>query len=71
MLYFITKTGLDIFDLCRVYGLAMLLDSASPEEVSPIIHDAGNLLRTEYGAGFFLLIRRKIGQQRLIELRIF
>lgn len=48
MQYFIPKTALDIFDLCRAYGLAMLLDSASPEEVSPIIHDSGNAYLIEH-----------------------
>jgi hypothetical protein len=48
MLYFIIKTGLDIFDLCRAYGLAVFLDHVGPEEVSPIIHDAGNAYLIEH-----------------------
>ena len=42
MPYLITKTGLEIFDLCRAYGLAALLDTASPEEYFLVINDAGS-----------------------------
>lgn len=47
MPYFITKTGLDIFDLCRAYGLAALIDTASPEGFNPVINDAGSLYLVE------------------------
>ncbi|MEW5814799.1 MAG: hypothetical protein AB1798_05310 [Spirochaetota bacterium] len=50
MPYFILKTGLEIFDLCRAYGLAMLLDYASPEGETPIINDAGSLYLIEHAA---------------------
>ncbi|MGQ9472361.1 MAG: hypothetical protein ACUVR0_11845, partial [Candidatus Aminicenantales bacterium] len=41
MNFFIPKTGLEIFDLCRAYGLAVLLDRAVPEEGRPVIKEAG------------------------------
>lgn len=48
--YFIVKTGLEIFDLCRTYGLAMLLDCVSPEGETPVINDAGGLYLIEHEA---------------------
>lgn len=48
MPYFVAKTGLEIFDLCRAYGLAALLDNASPEEHIPVIHDAGSQYLIEH-----------------------
>jgi|Deesub1362A_J573_1020465.scaffolds.fasta_scaffold02794_5 hypothetical protein len=48
MNFFIYKTGLEIFDLCRAYGLAMLLDCASPEEEVPIISNVGSMYRIEH-----------------------
>lgn len=50
MPYFITKTGLEIFDLCRAYGLAVLLDYASPEGETPVISDAGSLYLIKHEA---------------------
>lgn len=41
MLFYIPRTGLEIFDLCRAYGLAVLLDRAVPEEERPVITEAG------------------------------
>ncbi|MCX7973805.1 MAG: hypothetical protein N3B16_04810 [Candidatus Aminicenantes bacterium] len=41
MIYFVAKTGMEIFDLCRAYGLATLLDTFSPEETRTLIKDAG------------------------------
>ncbi|MGB4705075.1 MAG: hypothetical protein WBI18_08410 [Candidatus Saccharicenans sp.] len=41
MKFFINKSGLDIFDLCRAYGLAALLDNATPEGCIPVINDSG------------------------------
>ncbi len=41
MIYLVAKTGMEIFDLCRAYGLAILLDSVSPEEIRTLIRDAG------------------------------
>jgi len=32
MLYYIHKTGMKMFDLCRVYGLALVLDTLSSIE---------------------------------------
>lgn len=48
MNYYISKTGLEIFDLCRAYGLAVLLDYASPEGKTPIIYDSGNAYLIEH-----------------------
>jgi hypothetical protein len=45
--YFIAKSGLEIFDLCRAYGLAALLDTASPEGDIPVIKDAGSFYLIE------------------------
>lgn len=41
MIYFVAKTGMEIFDLCRAYGLATLLDATSPEEAEITIVDSG------------------------------
>lgn len=41
MLFYIPRTGLEIFDLCRAYGLAALLDRAVPEEERPVIKESG------------------------------
>lgn len=41
MIWYITKTGLEIFDLCRAYGLAALIDFATPEEMATVIIDGG------------------------------
>ncbi|MDI6698486.1 MAG: hypothetical protein QME85_06060 [Candidatus Saccharicenans sp.] len=48
MPYFVAKTGLEIFDLCRAYGLAALLDRASPEENIPVIYEAGSFYKVEH-----------------------
>ncbi|MEW6571784.1 MAG: hypothetical protein AB1390_11555 [Nitrospirota bacterium] len=48
MNYYLPKTGLEIFDLCRAYGIAMLLDYASPEGETPIISDRGSLYLIEH-----------------------
>lgn len=40
--FFVARTGLEIFDLCRAYGLAILLDRATPEECIPEIIEAGH-----------------------------
>jgi len=48
MLWHITKTGLEIFDLCRAYGLAALLDCASPEEERPVIMEARSSYLVEH-----------------------
>lgn len=48
MPYFVPKTGLEIFDLCRAYGLAVLLDYASPEGETPVINEAGSLYLIEH-----------------------
>lgn len=50
MQYLILKTGLEIFDLCRAYGLAMVLDFASPEGQTPVINDSGNYYLIEHEA---------------------
>lgn len=42
MIYYITKTGLDIFDLCRAYGMAVLIDNCTPEEGPTVLIDAGS-----------------------------
>lgn len=39
--FFIARTGLEIFDLCRAYGLALLVDRANPKEYAPEIIEAG------------------------------
>ncbi len=49
MRYYIAKTGLEIFDLCRAYGLAVLLDHASPEGEDPVINEAGYFYLIEHG----------------------
>ncbi len=41
MIYFVAKTGMEIFDLCRAYGLATLLDCTGLEDMRTIIRDAG------------------------------
>ncbi len=60
MHYYIHKTGLEIFDLCRAYGLATLLDFASPEESSTIIKDAGGFYLIEHDS-------TEVSQKRLLE----
>ena len=50
MRYYIVKTGLEIFDLCRAYGLAMLLDNASLEGETPVINNAGSFYLIEHGS---------------------
>ena len=41
MQFWITKSGLEIFDLCRAYGFAILLSRSDRREGSPVITDAG------------------------------
>ncbi len=48
MQYYIMKTGLEIFDLCRAYGLATFIDFASAENTSPIIYDARSFYIIEH-----------------------
>ncbi len=48
MQYYIMKSGLEIFDLCRAYGLATFIDFASAEDTSPIIYDAGSFYIIEH-----------------------
>ena len=48
MPYFIPRTGLDIFDLCRAYGLATVLDYASPEGETPVISESGSFYLIEH-----------------------
>lgn len=60
MHYFIPKTGLEIFDLCRAYGLAMLLDYASLEGETPVINDAGSSYLIEHET-------EKVSKDRLLK----
>jgi hypothetical protein len=41
MQFFVTKSGLEIFDTARAYGLAQLVDLFTPQAVAPTISDTG------------------------------
>ncbi len=60
MPFFISKSGLEIFDLCRAYGLAMLLDYASPEGETPVINDGGSFYLIEHET-------EKVTKERLLK----
>lgn len=47
MIYYVAKTGMEIFDLCRAYGLATMLDAVSPEEIRTVIRDSGSFYLIE------------------------
>lgn len=41
MQFFVTKSGLEIFDTARAYGLAQLVDLFTPQAIAPTISDTG------------------------------
>lgn len=51
MVCYVTKTGLEIFDLCRAYGLAALIDFATPEGMVTAIIDGGTHYVVENKSG--------------------
>lgn len=49
MQYFVMRSGLEIFDTCRAYGLAELLRVLTPDQQAPLIRDVGSGFLIEAG----------------------
>lgn len=59
MQYFVTRSGLEIFDACRAYGLAELLHSLARGRAAPTI--------TEVGGGYCVVMPRELHDASLTE----